>query len=177
MYKRSEFILRQANSNDAQALVLLVNSAYRPQTPTTAWTHEADLVLGQRISLDDLLIILQSDAPILVLTQQEHILACVQITLLKSEAHIGLLSVQPEFQNLSLGKIMLDYAEKTAQQKWTINNFKMSVITTRTSLVSYYLRRGYQHTGDFFTYPIEANVGIPKLDLTLEYLIKPIDQS
>lgn len=168
----SDYVFRQATLDDADALTQLINLAYRPQIPTLAWTHESDLVTGDRTSLQNLQNILNSDAPILLLTQQDKILACVQIELCSNEAYIGLLSVHPEYQNLGLGKLMLDYAEQTAQQRWSIKNFKMSVITERKSLLNYYLRRGYQQTGTYMEYPMEANVGIPKTDLKLEYLVK-----
>lgn len=169
--------IQQANLEHAEALMHLVNVAYRPQHPhAQAWTHESDWVLGQRINITQMRDALnQKNAVILMLTDNKVILACVQVEQLGDVAYIGMLSVLPECQNMGLGKIMLDAAEQFAQSEWHIKQFKMSVITARESLMAYYLRRGYVQTGEFFDYPTDANVGLPKAELQLEYLIKTTD--
>lgn len=172
----ASYHIQHANLSHAEMLTTLVNAAYRPQHAlTTAWTHESDWVTGQRIDLAQMCTALnQKNVVILILIDHERILACVQIEQLQDCAYIGMLSVLPELQNAGLGKIMLDAAEHFAQTQWNIQQFKMSVMTVRESLMAYYLRRGYVQTGEFFDYPQDANVGHPKTDLQFEYLMKTV---
>ena len=172
----ASYKIQHAHFNHAEALTQLVNAAYRPQhVVANAWTHESDWVSGQRIDVAQMRDALnQKNTVILILMDHEHLLACVQVEQCGDFAYIGMLSVLPELQNAGLGKIMLDAAENFAQTQWNIKKFKMSVIRVRDSLIAYYLRRGYVPTGECFDYPLEANVGVPKTDLQLEYLIKTV---
>jgi ribosomal protein S18 acetylase RimI-like enzyme len=49
----------------------------------------------------------------------------------------------------------------------------MVVVSQRKELISYYERRGYTRIGKIKEYPININVGTPKVaNLTIEYLEK-----
>ena len=51
----------------------------------------------------------------------------------------------------------------------------MVVLSARTALIEFYLRRGYRQVGDKMAYPMDADVGIPKQDnMTVEMLEKSI---
>lgn len=43
----------------------------------------------------------------------------------------------------------------------------MYVLNVREELIQYYERRGYKKTGLIEDYPLDANVGMPLLDLNL----------
>ena len=73
-----------------------------------------------------------------------------------------MLAVNPILQGAGAGKLMLAEAEKYASTVFGSEKFIMVVVSERTELVSFYLRRGYQKTGLVLDYPISAGVGIPK---------------
>ena len=169
-------VFRLAHANDATALVDLLNHAYRPaHALAQAWTHESDIIDGKRINLEQMQeTIAQQNAVLLVAEHNHQIIGCVHLENQTNYAYIGMLTVDPNIQSQGLGKIILSYAEDYALNTWGIRSFKMSVVETRASLIAFYVRRGYQQTGTYMDYPITANVGIPKTDLKLEYLVKSI---
>ena len=172
----SALLFRIAHLDDAETLVHLLNQAYRPKnTLPQVWTHESDIIEGERINLEQMQnTIQQHHAVLLVAEHNQKIVGCVHIENQHDYAYIGMLTVDPQSQRQGLGKIILNYAEDYAFNNWGIHNFKMSVVETRESLIAFYVRRGYQQTGTYMDYPITANVGIPKTDLKLEYLVKSI---
>lgn len=165
---------RIAHLSDAAHLVDLLNHAYRPtKVLAQAWTHESDIIAGERISLKQMQIVIeQSNGVLLIAEDQQNIVGCVHIENQKDYAYIGMLTVDPQIQSQGLGKNILNYAENYALNTWGIRSFKMSVVETRDTLIAFYVRRGYQQTGTFMNYPMEANVGVPKTDLRLEYIVK-----
>ena len=50
----------------------------------------------------------------------------------------------------------------------------MWVLSVRHELIAYYERRGYVQTGRVDVYPLDANVGIPQVDLHLIEMRKPL---
>lgn len=50
-----DVILREATPLDAADIVGLVNRAYRPSFENSGWTHERDLVAGNRTEHEQLL--------------------------------------------------------------------------------------------------------------------------
>ena len=160
---------------DAEFLAELINAAYRPETSTTTWTHESALVTGARISALQLLEIIQkSDTVILIASYQQQQVACVQVEKKQGQScYIGMLAVNPTLQMAGFGKQMLNYAEHYARTQFGAQKLVMSVLTARTELIAFYLRRGYQKTGELLEYPITAGVGTPKQSgLKIEVLEK-----
>lgn len=167
---------RTATLADAPKLVELLNHAYRPsQALPQAWTHESDIIEGERINLSQMQNTIRQESSVLLLAEQdEKIIGCVHIENQTDYAYIGMLTVDPNIQSQGLGKTILSYAEDYALKIWNIRTFKMSVVETRDTLIAFYVRRGYKQTGTYMEYPMEANVGIPKSDIRLEYLVKTI---
>src|SRR4028118_1665358 len=98
---QSEYAIRQAGIDDIEALVPLINSAYRGEEAKKGWTHEADLIAGTvRIDDDSLLQILQSkDAAILTCSDvQNTIVGCVYLENQFPRLYLGMLSVKPALQ-------------------------------------------------------------------------------
>lgn len=167
---------RPASLADTSTLVRLLNESYRPtQVFAQAWTHESDIIAGERINPQQMQnTIEQEHAVLLVAEQNQKIVGCVHIENQQDAAYIGMLTVAPNIQSQGLGKTILSYAEDYALKTWNIRTFKMSVVETRDTLIAFYVRRGYKQTGTYMEYPMDANVGIPKTYLRLEYLIKTI---
>jgi len=52
----------------------------------------------------------------------------------------------------------------------------MSVLNVRIELIAYYERRGYHQTGKTESYPLDADVGQPLVDLNLVILEKSLEK-
>lgn len=100
-------------------------------------------------------------------------MACVHVEKDGSDGHIGMLAVSPILQGVGAGKLMLAHAERYASANFSSEKFIMVVVSSRSELISFYLRRGYQKTDTVMDYPLSAGVGIPKhAGLKIEVLEK-----
>lgn len=166
--------VRTAVNPDAEAIAHLVNKAYRPGSGASGWTHESDLVSGNRINASQIdKITSKPDSIILVGIKDSEIIACVHIEKDGSSSHIGMLAVNPTLQGTGVGKQMLARAEKHASAIFGSEKFIMVVVSARSELISFYLRRGYQKTDFVMDYPLSASAGNPKhAGLKIEILEK-----
>ncbi|MFC2995828.1 GNAT family N-acetyltransferase [Acinetobacter sichuanensis] len=158
----------RADLTNISSLVDLINAAYRQKNENT-WTTEADLVLGARISSSQLLQQLQnSHFHLLVAEQNNQVVACIGLTFDTLSVEIGTFAISPDWQNQGLGKLVLDYAEKYATDVQSdLKTYVMWVLNVRTELIAFYARRGYVQTGVMEDYPLDADVGIPQVNLCL----------
>ena len=159
---------RSVNVTDIDDLVELINSAYRQKNVHT-WTTEADFVLGVRISSNQLVQQLENPNFQLLVAEYKHqIVACIGLTFDDLSVEIGTFAIAPDWQNQGLGKLVLDYAENYAIEiKSDLEAFVMWVLNVCTELIAFYERRGYVQTGVVADYPLDANVGVPQVDLHL----------
>ncbi|MBY4870142.1 MULTISPECIES: GNAT family N-acetyltransferase [Burkholderia] len=167
---------RLATQHDVDALVELINAAYRPAAGAAGWTHEAALVDGARIGPVQLLETLQAQDSVLIVAATRGALAgCIEVRANDDTAYIGTLAVSPSAQDRGLGKGLLNEAEQFASRRWHLAKAVMTVLSARRELIDFYLRRGYVRTGHVTGYPINAGVGIPRdAGLTIETLTKSI---
>ena len=157
----------RAQAADVEALVELVNGAYRGESSRRGWTTEAEYVGGGRIdaaALQD--IIAAPDHAILVLRAQSGILACVHVKKLSpAVSSIGLLTVRPALQASGIGRRVLAAAENYAQDTYGARMFEMIVVAEREELIAWYERRGYAATGETRPFPYnDERFGVPKRD-------------
>lgn len=154
-------IFRAAKKLDAEAIVNLVNMAYRPESGAYDWTHESDFVSGSRTNVDQLVdIISKPDSVILLGIKRSEIVASIHIEKDGSNSYIGMFAVNPTLQGVGVGKQMLAKAEWYASENFSSNKFIMVVVSSRSELISFYQRRGYQKTGSIMDYPLSAGAGI-----------------
>ena len=73
-----------------------------------------------------------------------------------------MLAVNPALQGAGAGKQILTQAEKYALEVFGAVKFMVVVVSSRSELISFYLRRGYQQTGSIMDYPVSQGVGVPK---------------
>jgi ribosomal protein S18 acetylase RimI-like enzyme len=160
-----------AKLDNAEELCKLINSAYRG---AQGWTKETDIVSGNRTTIDDVKTLIKNAVShLFVAIINECIVACVCVEEKEGHAYIGLLAVDPLYQNRGLGKKVLGMAEDYAITQLHAKELLMVVISQRKELIEYYERRGYKRTGEIKEYPIHLNVGIPMVEgLTIEYLAK-----
>lgn len=137
-----------ATPDDAEAIVGLVNSAYRGDFSRHGWTTEADFLDGRRTEVKEVLALMADAQYLFIIAKQQHTLqASVLLEHTDDAVHLGMLAVNPLLQNQGIGKALLNEAEKIAKQTWQIQYFKLSVLTCRPELIAFYQRRGYQCTG------------------------------
>ena len=154
-------MIREAQLKDVEAIVQLVNRAYRPAPNQQGWTHEANLVAGARINTQQVVDLIKENNCLLINTEDGQINGCVHIEKIGDISYIGMLATCPQQQNKGIGKMLLSAAEGIACQQFGATHYKMSVLSSRPELLAYYERRGYQLTGKTAPYPLTTNVGQP----------------
>jgi hypothetical protein len=90
--------LRVACETDAKEIAALVNRAYRPSPQDAGWTHEANLVAGERTTTEQVLSLFHEQSTILLLCLGSKIVACVHVQGDPSGAYIGMLATDPKLQ-------------------------------------------------------------------------------
>ena len=170
--------IRVATLADIAPLRDMVERAYRGESARKGWTHEADLLQGQRTDVAALTDFINDPAQrILIAIDEGRITGCVQITSKAGAvAYLGLLSVDPDIQANGLGKALIIAAEALAQREFGATIMEMTVIHQRTELIAYYERRGYALTGEERPFPLDdERFGLPVTrDLSFVVLAKAL---
>lgn len=169
---------RKAVLSDVEAIVKLVNIAYRGESSRAGWTTEADILGGLRTSTNEVERLIESeDTIVLLCINDDELLGSICLEKQNAIAHIGMFVVNPMMQANGIGKRLLTEAESLAQHMWSIEQFQMHVITIRHELIAFYERRGYIRTGILSEFPVNPEVWQPKLaGLQLETLEKLISK-
>ncbi|MFJ9819687.1 GNAT family N-acetyltransferase [Streptomyces sp. NPDC101151] len=168
---------REATDADVDALVALIESAYRGDASRVGWTTEADILEGQRTDPEGVLqVIKSSDSRLLTVEQDGRIVACCQLEHRGDHAYFGMFAVSPTQQGTGLGKVVIAEAEQRARETWGVTQMHMTVISVRDDLIAWYERRGYRRTGKMTPFPYgDERFGIPQRDdLQFELLVKPL---
>lgn len=160
---------------DVPALNKLINSAYRGEESKKGWSTEADLLDGTRIDEAALRDIIQkTDTTFLKYEEDGAILGCVELRKEGNKLYLGTLSVNPNIQNKGIGKKLLQAGEEHARQIGC-PTMRMTVIDGRQSLIDWYVRHGYQLTGERKPFVVpDERWGIPKQKLEFVVLEKKI---
>lgn len=171
---------RAATLADVDAVVALVESAYRGDVSRQGWTTEADFLDGRRTGADDVSACIErADSLVLLAERDAAFLACAHLAIEDSDegpgaGYFGMFSVRPTQQGGGIGSQVLTEAERMVRDQWLLPTMRMTVIDIRDELIAYYLRRGYRRTGILKTFPYgDERFGIPKRDdLRFEVLEK-----
>ncbi len=157
---------RDATQADVPALVELVTSAYRGEASRVGWTTEADLLDGNRIVPEVLLADIARPRSRIVLAERDGaLLGCAHVAEEDGAGYFGMFAVRPELQGSGLGRTILAEAERVAAVDWQLALMRMTVIDLRTELIDWYLRRGYQRTGQTKPFPAtDPRFGLPLRD-------------
>lgn len=171
----SEISTGIATPKDIGPLAALVNSAYRGNSSRAGWTTEADILGGTRIDEKGVQEIIEDpNADLHIFSHpEEGLIACVYLKAEESYLYLGMLTVRPTLQAGGIGKHILAYAEKHAAALGK-RNIKMTVINTRTELISWYNRHGYLPTGDTEPWIDGEHIGDRKADIHFIVLNKVI---
>jgi len=141
--------VRVARRDDLATLQPLIQRAYRGDDARAGWTHEADLLDGERIGIDELeAMIADSAERLLVGFDGDRLVGCVRVADSGGGlAYLGLLCVDPLLQTGGYGKQLIAAAEATARNDFGADRIEMTVIDRRAELISFYQRRGYAQVG------------------------------
>ncbi|MBY0563548.1 MAG: GNAT family N-acetyltransferase [Hyphomonadaceae bacterium] len=168
-----------ADSGEIRALHSLIENAYRGESAKRGWTHEADLLGGQRTDTEALAGIIADPKQTLLMGETDGALVGCVLVADKGDrdgvriGYLGMLTVQPDRQAGGLGKALLDAAEQHARS-FGAEVMEMTVIKSRRELIEWYTRRGYSDTGREEPFPLDdPRFGLPKTrDLVFTVLAK-----
>ncbi len=161
-----DLIVRIAVPADLQRLHPVIERAYRGDAARQGWTHEADLLSGERIDYDELHLFLDAQKQRLLVAERGNtVLGCVALTRQNRDlAYLGLLCVDPACQAAGIGKMIMAAAEQVARDELGVSRIEMTVISKRTELIAYYERRGFVRTRETRPFPILVD---PPLDMVV----------
>jgi ribosomal protein S18 acetylase RimI-like enzyme len=165
-----DYKISAASSTDVPALNKLINSAYRGEESKKGWSTEADLLDGTRIDEAALRDIMQKPGTTFLKYEEGgSIFGCVELRAEGKKLYLGTLSVNPNIQNTGIGKKLL-YAGEDHARHIGCTTMTMTVIDGRQSLIDWYVRHGYQLTGERKPFIVpDERWGIPKQKL--EFLV------
>ncbi len=162
---------RPATDADVDAVVALVESAYRGDASRAGWTTEADLIAGQRTDAAMVRELLASPGTVLLLAHDDgELVACCQVEDRGDETYVGMLSVRPGRQGGGIGASLLSAVEGLARDRGSAA-LRLTVIAQRAELIEWYERRGFARTDAREPFPYgDERFGRPLRD-DLEFLV------
>jgi N-acetylglutamate synthase-like GNAT family acetyltransferase len=154
-------LIRPARPEDVEAVHALVESAYRGDSSRAGWTTEADLLDGQRTDPDA---VREALPDLVVAVEDGELVGCCALTPKGDHGYFGMFAVRPGLQGAGLGSRLLEAAEEWASALG-LDRVEMTVLSSRTELLAYYLRRGYADTGEQRPFPYgDERFGRPRRD-------------
>jgi ribosomal protein S18 acetylase RimI-like enzyme len=170
------FRFASVSAEDIDAVVDLVESAYRGPSSRVGWTTEADLLHGQRTdraAVRD--IVSGAHGGMLLAEKNGQLVGCCQLERRgDADAYFGMFSVVPSRQGRGLGRAIVSEAERVARDEWRATRLRMTVIRQRHDLIAWYERLGFRPTGEREPFPYgDERFGIPtRPDLEFVVLVK-----
>ena len=159
---------RIAAPEDVPAIRALIENGYRGDSARKGWTHEADLLDGNRTSEAEIAAIVAAPEKRMLLAERDGALVgTVTITDLgDGRAYLGMLCVDPAVQAAGLGRALISQVEALAAQDFGAQIMEMTVIDARSELIAWYERRGYVRSDEIRPFPLPMDV--PYLMVVLE---------
>lgn len=170
-------MFRLAADEDVEAIVALVESAYRGDSSRAGWTTEAELLDGQRTDAEAVRATIAAGNRLVLLAAERALVGCCELRKRSDgSAYFGMFAVVPTQQGAGLGTLVLAEAERVARERWRATRMEMTVLSQRAELIEWYERRGYQRTGATEPFPYgDERFGLPRrTDLVFEVLAKAL---
>jgi ribosomal protein S18 acetylase RimI-like enzyme len=156
--------LQLPGETDLQAIVTMMNAAFRGTSAEQSWSVETGFITGNRT--DELLLREEIAGGAEFLLAREYgssaLQGCVSLQALSPDRwYLGSFTVNPASQNTGFGRKLLHSAEEYAVAHGA-RMMEITVVNVRDALISWYERRGYLRTGEIRPFPYGDNrFGIP----------------
>lgn len=162
---------RIARLADAPTVRALIEGGYRGDSARKGWSHEADLLGGDRTTPEEVAAMVTAPEKRVLLAEQDGALVgTVTITDLGNGlAYMGLLCIDPVRQTAGLGRALVSEVEQLAAREFGSTRMELIVVDAREELIAWYERRGYTRTGELRPFPLPMDV--PFKMVVLERLI------
>jgi GNAT superfamily N-acetyltransferase len=143
--------IEKAKAGDVEAIVHVMEKAYRGEASQKGWTSEAHLIDGARTSTAEIQAEMDDPQTLMLVARAAdgHLLGCAGITHDGPSCKFGKFAVDPGQQAKGVGKLLLEAAEAAAVSQFGVSLMTMTVIDGRTELEAFYERRGYARTGKY----------------------------
>jgi GNAT superfamily N-acetyltransferase len=128
--------VRVADGNDAEAVVRLINLAFRAERP---------FVEGDRIELAEVRSRM-AKGQFLLVHEGDSLIGCVHVETHRDRGHIGLLGVEPAHQKAGLGRQLMSAAEDHLRTDGC-KVADLRFINHRAELLRFYSQLGYAESG------------------------------
>lgn len=163
-------IFDKSTDKDIPQLLELMETCYRGDEARMGWTHESDIIVGNRTT--EALILEEMTVPganYLKYTNEDgKIVGCVYIIVdaKESKSYVGSLCVHPTIQSKGLGKKLMDAAEELTREAGC-TKICMKVLTVRTELIAWYEKLGFKYVGQNIPFPDHFGTSITAVPLEL----------
>lgn len=142
--------IAHASLHDTEAIVELLNSAYRGEPSLQGWTTEAHLIAGDvRTDAATVQKVLQTNGSVILkcCADDGSIIGTVNLQQHAQKIYLGMFAVKPHLQGKGVGKLLLEAAEIHTRNAGCIAIY-MHVVSVRQELIDWYKRHGYVDTGE-----------------------------
>lgn len=134
---------RIATAEDIPELVELINRAYVAEAPYVRGKRTDRLDVGARIATPNMWFLVVESGE-----QSRRMMGCVCVDCDGERGHIGLLSVDPDFQGQRVGTALLHAAEVHCGAHVCCPVMELEVVSSRVDLFAFYEKHGYVRAGD-----------------------------
>ncbi|KAL7952130.1 acyl-CoA N-acyltransferase [Trichoderma barbatum] len=154
----SKLQFRSATPEDAGQIQQLVESAFCAEDSRPDWTGNAELASSFRIGVEEVMarIVSPDNAVLMALDDTNTLIASIEVAKRGINCgRISMIAVNKHYQQGGVGRLVLAYAEAYCQRTWNAEKFSLNALSTRKALIEWYIRRGYQKTGETSAFPRE----------------------
>ncbi|OKL62784.1 hypothetical protein UA08_01522 [Talaromyces atroroseus] len=158
---------RIATPDDAERIQQLVQSAFRTIDSRVGWTGDEELASNFRLEVRDVLANIAKPNLVTMIAVDKNDAPVATIEVAHRDNSIGRISsfaVDDHYQRGGVGRQVLAYAEDYCRRTWNVEKFSLNALSSRKALLEWYMRRGYQKTGETSPFPREkfSNLVLPE---------------
>ena len=142
--------VRVAAADDAKEITRVINAAFKE---AEGFFVDEDRI--NQLGVEGLM----ETGTFIVIEYDSQVIACVYLEQREDHGYLGLLSVDPRFQRLGLGSVLMNASEEHCRREG-LNSIDINVVNLREELPDFYRKRGYVETGTS-SFPLDVKTKIP----------------